>query len=80
MPHRSLAEVGARLEEAAALLPDPPTDPEGIFDRYEQVAIAILDSEHTDFVPGELEEYLNVRLYLRRLELGLIEFPDRDHQ
>ena len=79
--HRDLAEVRARLQQAAAMLPDQPTDPEELFDRYEQVAIAILDSEHTDFEPaGILEEYLNVRLYLRRLELGLVEFPDPDHQ
>ena len=56
MPHRNLAAVGARLEEAVALLPGVPTDPGELADRYEEVAIAILDSEHTDFIPGELQE------------------------
>jgi hypothetical protein len=40
------------------------------------VAIAILDSEHTDFIPGQLEEYLQTLLYKRQLELDLIPFPD----
>ena len=76
MPHRNLAAVGARLEEAVALLPGVPTDPGELADRYEEVAIAILDSEHTDFIPGELQEYLEALLYAKRLELGLIPFPD----
>ena len=54
----SLRAVSARLEEAAQLLPGEPADPQETYDRYESVAIAILDSEHTDFMPGVLEEYL----------------------
>ena len=76
MTIRKLAAVGARLEEAVALLPGDPTDPEEIADRFEQVAIAILDSEDGDFIPGELQEYLETILYAKRLELGLIPFPD----
>jgi len=76
MTIRSLAEVGARLEEAASLLPGIPADPAETFDRYESVAIAILDSEHTDFIPGQLEEYLHTLMYKRQLELNLIPFPD----
>ncbi len=76
MTIRSLAEVGARLEEAVRLLPGEPADPQEAFDRYESVAIAILDSEHTDFIPGQLEEYLQTLLYKRQLELNLIPFPD----
>ena len=76
MTIRNLAEVGARLEEAVSLLPGEPADPAETFDRYESVAIAILDSEHTDFIPGRLEEYLQTLLYKRRLELDLIPFPD----
>ncbi|MEX0827340.1 MAG: hypothetical protein WD005_00130, partial [Haliea sp.] len=75
------AAVHACLEIAVANMPDPTTDPEELYDRYENVAIQTLDAQHADFEPdGVLEEYLNVRLYLRRLELGLIEFPDPDHQ
>ena len=29
-----------------------------------------------DFTPGPLQEYLEIYLYLRQLELGLIPFPD----
>jgi hypothetical protein len=76
MTHRDLAAVGARLEEAAQLLPGEPADNADTFDRYESVAIAILDSEHTDFTPGLLEEYLQTLMYKRQLELDLIPFPD----
>jgi hypothetical protein len=74
---RSLAEVAARLEEATALLPGEPAGSAESFDRYESVAIAILDSEHTDFIPRQLEEYLQTLLYKRQLELDLIPFPDQ---
>ena len=76
MSIRSLAEVSARLEKASGLLPGEPPDPTETFDRYESVAIAILDSEHTDFIPGQLEEYLQTLMYKRQLELDLIPFPD----
>lgn len=65
MTIRSLAEVGARLEEAVALLPGEPDSPQDLYDRYEMVAIAILDSEHMDYPSGELETYLAA--YLARL-------------
>jgi hypothetical protein len=70
----SLRAAGLRLEEATALLPGVPADPADLFDRYERVAIAILDSEHSDFTPGLLEEYLMSLLYLKQLELELL--PD----
>jgi len=76
MTHRNLAAVGARLEEASQLLPGEPADNVEAFDRYESVAIAILDSEHMDFIPGQLEEYLQTLMYKRQLELDLIPFPD----
>ena len=69
MTHRLLAEVGARLEEAVQSLPGDPIDAQEAFDRYESVAIAILDSEHADFIPGELEAYLKTLMYKRQLEL-----------
>jgi hypothetical protein len=80
MTIHSLAEVGVRLEEAVSLLPGEPADPAETFDRYESVAIAILDSEHTDFIPGLLEEYLQTLMYKRQLELNLIPFPDPQEQ
>jgi hypothetical protein len=73
---RSLAEVGARLDKAAALLPGEPADPADTFDRYESVAISILDSENADFKSGQLQEFLSTFLYLKRQELGLVAFPD----
>lgn len=67
----NLAEVFARLEEAAVRLPSG-DDPQSQFDHYEMLAIQILDSEHDRFPPGQLEEYLNTCLYKRNLELGLV--------
>lgn len=76
MTIRSLAEVRARLEEAVSGLPVRATDPADLIDQFEEVAIQILDSEHEAFIPGELHEYLETYLYLKRLELGLVPFPD----
>ena len=76
----SLRAVSARLEEAVLLLPGDSVCPAETFDRYESVAIAILDSEHTDFIPGQLEEYLQTLMYKRQLELDLIPFPDPQEQ
>jgi len=70
MTIRSLAEVGARLEEAVALLPGEPADPAEIFDRYEMVAIQVLDCL-TDFTPEVLEHYLMGFLDQKRMALGL---------
>lgn len=67
MTIRTLAEVGARLEETVRSLPG---DGHDLFDRYEMVAIQILDSEFPDFAPGLLEHYLSAYLDLKRLELG----------
>ena len=72
----SLRAVADRLEKANSLLPGEPACPTETFDRYESVAIAILDSEHTDFIPGQLQEYLQTLMYKRQLELNLISFPD----
>jgi hypothetical protein len=46
------------------------------FDLVEERAISILDSQHSDFTPGLLQEYLMSYLYLRQMEYGLIDFPD----
>lgn len=68
---RSLAEVGARLEDAVTGLPGDPDSPQAIYDRYEAIAIAILDSEHTDWPEGVLEQFLTLRLSEIRQDLGL---------
>jgi hypothetical protein len=74
-----IGSVRSRLETAVADLPGIPADAENVYERYEQIAIAMLDSEHEDFIPGLLEEYLENLLYERRLILGLVPFPDPQH-
>ena len=76
MSHRSLAELAVRLEETVSTLPVTATNASELFDRYEEIAIEVLDSEHGNYTPGVLEEYLQTYLYLKQLELGLIAFPD----
>jgi hypothetical protein len=72
----SLAEVRLRLEQVVAGPPAPGTNAADLFDRYEEIAIQVLDSEFSNYTPGALEEYLQTYLYLKQLELGLIPFPD----
>ncbi len=76
MTTHTLAEVRARLEEAVAGLPGEPADSSELFERTEQVAIQILDSEFEDYPPGALQELLMSYLYIRQIELGLLPFPD----
>lgn len=76
MTHRSLAEVRVRVEEAVSALSVTATSASELFDRYEEVAIQVLDSEHGNYTPGALQEYLETFLYLKRLELDLVPFPD----
>ena len=75
MTHRSLAEVGLCLLTLQEDM-DPLTPKQDQFDAIESVAIAILDSEFDQYIPGALQEYLMTYLYLKQMELGLIEFPD----
>ncbi len=77
MSHRDIAAVRGRLEEAVAALPGEPADAAELFERTEQVAIQILDSEAYDYEPeGALQELLMSYLYIRQIELGLLPFPD----
>ena len=71
MTIRSLAEVGARLEDAVTGLPGEADTPEQLYDRYEAMAIAILDSEHTQWPEGVLEGYLRDHLQALRNQMGL---------
>ena len=65
------------LEETVAALPGvTATSPQAQFDRLEEVAIQILDSEFEDYPPGTLQELLMSYLYIRQIELGLLPFPD----
>ncbi len=75
MTHRSLAEVGLCLTVLQEGL-DPATPRQDQFDAIESVAIAILDSEHDQYIPGALQEYLMTYLYLKQMELDLLPFPD----
>ena len=74
--HRDIAAVRARLEKAVTALPGEPADAAELFDRTEQVAIQILDSEFEDYTSGSLQELLMSYLYIRQIELGLLPFPD----
>jgi len=76
MTIRTLAEVGVCLEEAVSALPGEPASATDLFDRYEMIAIQILDCEHLDFPTGQLEDYLKTYLHLKRLELGLPDFME----
>jgi len=71
MDMRPLAQVGVRLEEAVLRLPGEAASPADLYDRYEMLATAILDSEFENYEFGMLEEYLFTYLYLKRLELGV---------
>ena len=73
--HRSLAEVGLCLTALQKGM-DPVIPPKDQFDAIESMAIAILDSEFDQHIPGALEEYLQTYLYLKQMELGLLPFPD----
>jgi hypothetical protein len=71
MTIRSLAEVGIRLEKAVLALPPEPDSAPARYERYEAMAIAILDSEHMEWPDGVLEAFLLQRLAIKRTELSL---------
>ena len=71
MKIRAMAEVGARLEKAVMANLDTSLTPQQIYDEYEAVAIAILDSEFNDYPEDTLEQYLRTCLYLKKLDLGV---------
>jgi hypothetical protein len=75
-----ISSIRSRLETAVADLPGIPANAKEVYEAYEQIAVAILDSEHEDFIPGLLEEYLETLLYERRLVLGLAAFADLQSQ
>ncbi len=66
-----LAEIGGRLEETVRGLSGDPADCQEVFDRYEMVAIQILDCQYMDFPSGELQQFLEDFLRNKQLELGL---------
>lgn len=71
MKIRAMAEVGVRLEKAVMAHLDTSPTPQQIYDAYEAVAIAILDSEFDDYPQDRLEQYLRTCLYLKKLDLGV---------
>jgi len=68
----NLSEVGARLEESASSLP-PETTPLERYLFYEEISIAILDSEYMDYPEGALESYLTGYLSAKRSQLDISE-------
>lgn len=75
MKHRSLGEVGLCLTVLQEGM-DPLTPKQEQFEAIESTAIAILDSEFEQYIPGALQEYLQTYLYLKQMELDLLPFPD----
>ena len=71
MTIRSLAEVGVRLEKAVLALRGGSDSAQVHYDRYEAMAIAILDSEYMEWPDGVLEAFLLQRLAIKRTELSL---------
>jgi hypothetical protein len=71
MKNRAMAEVGARLEKAVMANLDESLTPREIYNAYEEVAIAILDSEFDNYPEDTLEQYLRTFLYHKELDLGL---------
>jgi hypothetical protein len=71
MKIRAMAEVGACLGKTVMVNLDASLTPQQIYDAYEAVAIAILDSEFDDYPQDRLEQYLRTCLYLKELDLGL---------
>jgi hypothetical protein len=80
MKTASLKAVGVRLEEAYKLFPGEPADAEKEYEHFESICVAVLDSEFSDFLPGELQEYLETKLYEFRLLNQLVDFPDPREQ
>jgi hypothetical protein len=76
MAIRDIGKVRDRLERAVASLPGDSADADELFERTEQLAIQILDSEHDWYPPGHLQELLMSYLYIRQIELKLL--PDID--
>ena len=64
-----------RLQKAVSALPGEPKNPAELFDRYEQVAIQILDSEFEDYPDGVLENLLTSYLDFGA-QLLQVEFPE----
>jgi hypothetical protein len=70
-----LSSVRVRLEETVTTLPVPATNAAELFDLYEEIAIEVLDSEYGQYPAGALQDYLQRYLYLKRLELDLVQGP-----
>ena len=71
MSDRCIDEIGKELEAAVSRANQANLQGRELYDIYEQIAIQILDSEHLDFAPGELQRYLTDYLDSVRERLGL---------
>ena len=80
MTIRDIAEVRSRLEKDLAGLPGESNNPAELFERTEGIAIQILDSEHDWYPPGQLQELLMSYLYIRQIELGLLQCPSPEEE
>lgn len=73
MTNPKLLEVGVRLEEAVHNLESDSLPNEELYEKYEQVAVQILDSEFSDFPDQILEAFLQGYLAAIRSMLILAE-------
>mgnify|MGYP000710585753 CR=1 FL=1 len=73
MSNPKLLEVGVRLEEAVHDLDSEPLSNEELYEKYQQIAIQILDSEFVDFPEQILETFLQGYLAAIRSMLILAE-------
>jgi hypothetical protein len=80
MTIRDIAEVRSRLEEAVTGLLGEPANAAELFERTEELAIQILDSEYDWYPPGHLQELLMSYLYIRQIELQLLPGIDPQEQ
>jgi hypothetical protein len=70
-----IAEVRARVDLAVAGLPGNPSDAADELARLEMICVQVLDSEHDLYPPGHLQELLMSYIYIRQIELHLLECP-----
>jgi hypothetical protein len=70
-----ITDVRARVDLAVAGLPGNPSDAADELTRLEMICIQVLDSEHDWYPPGLLQELLMSYIYIRQIELHLLECP-----
>jgi hypothetical protein len=71
MTSQERLDISARLEKAVARITGPPDNPEELYERWENSAISLLDSECYNYPDGELYSFLLDYLRQKRGQFGL---------